>query len=133
MAIQMSTELRNARLDAIETVLGASPILKIRSGSVPANCAAADSGTVLSTINLPSDSMAAAAAAVKSKLGTWSDSAADATGNAAHWRLYKNDGTTCVMQGTCAIGSGDMPLDNTSIASGQGVTISAFDLTEAGA
>lgn len=52
MAIQFSTAVRNASLDAIETAIGTSAILKIRSGSVPANCGSADSGTVLATLNL---------------------------------------------------------------------------------
>ena len=57
MAIQLSVVVRNARLDAIETAIGASAILKVRTGAVPANCAAADSGTVLATVNLPADWM----------------------------------------------------------------------------
>ena len=44
MPVQLSTAVRNARLDAIETAIGASAILRIRSGAVPANCAAADAG-----------------------------------------------------------------------------------------
>lgn len=57
MALQFSTALRNARADRIESYVGASAILKIRTGSVPPNCAAADSGTVLATLNLPADWM----------------------------------------------------------------------------
>lgn len=60
MTLQFSTTVRNARLDAIEADAGVSAILRFRSGSVPANCAAADAGTVLATLNLPSDWMAAA-------------------------------------------------------------------------
>jgi len=47
MAVQLSVTARNARLDAIETAVGTSPILRIRTGAAPANCAAADAGTVL--------------------------------------------------------------------------------------
>lgn len=65
MALKYSVTVRNARLDAIETTIGTSAILKIRTGAPPANCAAADSGTVLSTVNLPSDWMAAAASGEK--------------------------------------------------------------------
>lgn len=133
MALQFSVAARNGRLDAIETELGTSPILKIRSGSAPADCATADAGTVLATMNLPSDSMAAASSGSKAKSGTWQDTVADATGTAAHWRLYKSDGTTCVMQGTCGIGTGDLQLDNTSIVAGQSVTITAFSLTDGNA
>lgn len=131
MALQYSTSVRNAQLDALETAVGVSAVLKIRSGSAPANCATADSGTVLATINLPSDWMAAASSGSKAKSGTWEDTSADATGTAAHWRLYASDGTTCHAQGTITAtgGGGDMTLDNTSIASGQTVTVTTFTIS----
>lgn len=132
MAIQLSTAVRNARLDAIETTIGASAILKIRTGSAPANVATADSGSVLATFNVPSDWMAAASSGSKTKSGTWQDTSADATGTAGHFRIYANDGTTCHIQGTITAtgGGGDMELDNVSIASGQSVTINTFTLTD---
>lgn len=131
MALQYSVAVRNAQLDAVETAIGTSAVLKIRTGSAPADCATADSGTVLATFNLPSDWMAAASSGSKAKSGTWQDSSADATGTAAHWRLYASDGTTVHAQGTVTAtgGGGDLTLDNTSIASGQSVTISSFTLT----
>lgn len=131
MALQFSVTVRNAQLDAFETAIGASAILKIRSGSVPASTATADSGTVLATLNLPSDWMAAASGGSKAKSGTWEDTSADATGTAGHFRIYASDGTTCHAQGTITAtgGGGDMTLDNTSIASGQAITITGFTLT----
>jgi len=132
MAIQLSTAVRNARLDAFETTVGTSAVLKIFTGSMPANCAAADSGTLLANMSLPSDWMAAAASGAKSKSGTWSDASADGTGTAGYFRIYATDGTTCGLQGTITgiSGGGDMELDNTSIASTQTVTISTFTLTD---
>lgn len=131
MALQYSVELRNAQLDAIETVLGTGAVLKIRTGSAPANVGTADSGTVLATLTLPSDWMAAASSGSKAKSGTWEDTSADATGTAAHWRLYESDGTTCHMQGTITAtsGGGDMEVDNTSFASGQAFTVTTFSIT----
>ena len=135
MAVQLSVAVRNARLDAIETTIGTSAVLKIRTGAQPANCGTADSGTVLATLNLPSDWMAAASSGSKAKSGTWEDLSADNTGTAAHFRVYASDGTTCGIQGsiTATGGGGDMTLDNTSIASGQTVTITSFTLTDANA
>jgi hypothetical protein len=132
MAIQFSVSVRNARLDAIETAIGTSAVLKIRTGSAPADCATADSGTVLSTVNLPSDWLAAASSGSKALSGTWQDSSADATGTAAHFRLYASDGTTCHVQGTVTItgGGGNMTVDNTSFASGQTFTVTSFTLTD---
>lgn len=133
MAIQLSDAVRNARLDAIETAIGVSAVLKIRTGAQPANVAAADSGTVLATLTLPSDWMAAASGGVKAKSGTWSDASADATGTAAHYRIYASDGTTAHLQGSVTItgGGGDMTVDNTSFAAAQAFTITAYSLTDA--
>lgn len=133
MAVQLSTALRNARLDAIETTIGTSAVLKIRTGAAPANVGTADSGTVLATLSLPSDWLAAASSGSKAKSGTWEDTSADATGTAAHFRIYASDGTTAHIQGTVTAtgGGGDMTLDNTSIAAGQAITITSFSLTDA--
>lgn len=135
MAFQFSTSARNGALDAIETAIGTAAILKIRTGAAPADCATADSGTVLASMTLPSDWLAAAASGSKSKSGTWQDTSADATGTAAHFRVYDSGGTTCHIQGsvTATGGGGDMTLDNTSIASGQQVTITSFTISAGGA
>lgn len=135
MAVKFSTGVRNARLDAIESTVGTTAVLKIRTGAAPADVATADSGTVLVTMTLPSDWLAAASSGSKAKAGTWQDTSADATGTAAHFRIYASDGTTAHMQGTVTAtsGGGDMELDNTSIASGQSVTVTTFTLTDGNA
>jgi hypothetical protein len=101
VAIQESVTMRNNKLEAIETTLGVSPHLKIRSGAIPANCAAARTGTVLTDITLPADLMSDAASGSKSKLGTWEDTSADATGLAGYFHIDSSGGT-CHMQGLCA-------------------------------
>lgn len=133
MAFQFSTAARNAALDAIETTAGTTPTLTIRTGSVPANCAAARAGTVLATMVLPSDWLTAASNGSKALSGTWQDLTADATGTAAHFSI--DQGATCHIQGTVTAtgGGGDMTIDNTSIAVNQQVTITAFTLTAGGA
>jgi hypothetical protein len=135
MSLQLSATVRNARLDAVETAIGTAPILKVRTGAAPANCAAADSGTVLATMTLPSDWMSNAAAGVKALLGLWQDLLGDAAGSAAHFRIYDSGGSTCHIQGTVTAtgGGGDLTLDNVSIAVGQVVTITAFALTDGNA
>lgn len=132
MTLQYSTTVRNAKLDAIETAIGVSAVLKIRTGAAPANPAAADSGTVLATVTLPADWMAAAAAGAKAKLGTWEDTAADAAGTAQHFRIYESTAVTCHIQGTVTItaGGGDMTVDNTNFAVGQDFLVTAFTITD---
>lgn len=131
MALQYSVDVRNAKLDAVETEIGTSAVMKIRTGAAPASCATADSGTVLATLSLPSDWMAAASSGSKAKSGTWEDSSADAGGTAAHFRIYASDGTTCHIQGTVTAtgGDGDLEVDNTSFASGQPFSVTGFTIT----
>lgn len=130
MALQYSVTLRNGQLNAIETTIGTTPVLKIRTGTPPANCATADSGDVLATCTLPSDWMANASSGSKAKSGTWEDTSADDTGTAGHWRLYAADGTTCHMQGTVTAtgGGGDLTVDNVSFATGQAFTVTSFQI-----
>jgi hypothetical protein len=131
--MQFSVAVRNARLDAIETAVGASPTLEIRTGAPPANAAAADSGTVLAEMTLPADWMANASAGAKALAGLWQDLAADAAGVAGHFRIKA--GATAHVQGdvTGSGGGGDMELQNTNLAVGQQVTITAFNLTDGNA
>lgn len=135
MSLQLSVAVRNALLDAMETAVGASAIMKIRTGAQPATVATADSGTVVATLNLPADWMANASGGTKALLGVWQDASADAAGTAGHFRVYAADGTTAHWQGTVTLtgGGGDLQVDNTSFAAGQSFTISSFTLTAPGA
>ena len=130
MTLQYSGAVRDAQLDAVETVVGTAPKLQLRTGAPPANCAAADSGTLLCEITLPSDWMAAASGGSKAKSGTWNGTGA-AAGNAGHFRVKDAAGTTCHAQGTVTAtgGGGDMTMDNINIAVSQAVSVSTFTLT----
>jgi len=131
MTTKMSTTVLNAMLDAFETAVGASPILKLRTGAAPANCAASDTGTVIATINLGADFMSNAASAIKSFSSTpLEDASADNAGTVGHFRLYANNGTTCHDQGsvTTTGGGGDMELDNTVVTAGQKIDITSWQL-----
>lgn len=135
MALQFSTSLRNAWLDLIESHVGVSAVLKIRIGAAPANVGTADSGTVLASLSLPSDWMAAASGGTKALSGTWEDTSADAGGTPGHWRLYASDGTTCHLQGTVTLtgGGGDLTLDSMTVTAGQRVSVTSWTLTAPGA
>ena len=132
MAIQHSVALRNARLDAITSVIGATAKLRIYSGSAPATCATAASGTLLA--ELPwSAALAAAASAGVLTLNNPPNQNAAAGGTAGYYRIYDSAGTTCHEQGTVGQGSGDLSLVNTVITAGQPVTITSWTKTEPGA
>lgn len=136
MARFRSDTVRNARLDAYETAIGTGPILRIYSGSVPADEAASlGAAVLLAEGTLPSDWMAAAATGSKARAGTWTltgQAGAGAGTDAEFYRIYASDGTTPHEQGsvTASGGGGDMTLNNNSIANGQTVTVNTFTLTE---
>src|SRR4029434_5971022 len=130
MALQYSVTIRNNQLDQVESTIGTTPILTIRTGAPPADCAAANQGTVLATINLPSDWMGAGAARGKTNLGgPWTDASADAAGTAGHFRIHNSANTVCHMQGTVGTSRTDMIVDNAVCAAGQSFSISTFSLT----
>ena len=122
-------------LDAIETTVGTSAILELRTGSVPANCAASDSGTLLISYSLASDWAAAASSGSKALNDVPLTGSAIATGTAGHFRLKNSAGSTCHAQGTITAtgGGGDMTVDNTSIASGQTVNVTSLTFAQGGA
>lgn len=103
MAMQFSVGVRNAMLDSIETTISTAPVLRLRTGPAPANCAAARTGTVLAAATLPSDWLGAASSGVKSLSGTWEDTATDADGRAAHFEIMDSTLTTCHVQGIVAM------------------------------
>lgn len=131
MPMQFSDATVHASLDAIETAIGASPTLEIRSGAKPATTATADAGTLLATIALPADFFAAAAARSKAKLGAWTGAGGAGAGagtNAGHFRIKQ--GATCHIQGSITVtgGGGDMTLDNINIANAQAFTVNTFTI-----
>lgn len=106
---KLGTTLRNALADAYESTIGTAPILELRSGNPPADPASADSGTLLMSLTLPSDWMAAASGGAKAKSGTWSGTgAAGAAGGttAAHYRMKDSGGTVVHDQGSVMIAGG---------------------------
>lgn len=129
MALQYSVAVRNARLDATETAIGTAPKLYLYTGSPPANCATAASGTLLATLSLPTDWMANAASGSKLLTGTWSGTAS-AAGTIGYFRINDTAGTTCHIQGTAGQGTGDLSFDNNVVANGQSISITGFTLNE---
>jgi len=104
MTIQYSVAVRNARLNAIETEIGTTPLIEIRTGAPPADCATAATGNVLVQQALPSDWLAAAASGAKAiGSGPWALTALTniATSNAGYFRIHRTGSpSVCDMQGT---------------------------------
>jgi hypothetical protein len=129
--LQFAVELRNARLDAIETAIGPSAILRIASGAPPASLTAADPAPVLAEMTLPADYLSDAANGSKSLAGIWSTSGL-VDGVAGHFRIL-TAGDAARIQGTVGETGADMIIDNATIKVGQTVAVRTFTLTDANA
>lgn len=129
MAIKYSTAARTAKMSALNTAIGAGAKLRIYAGTRPASPAAAITGVMLAELScnaggfgVASDGTLAASAIASS--------AASASGTATHFRLWKSDGLTAVIDGDVAALASDLNLNNTSINSGQTVSVTSFVITE---
>jgi hypothetical protein len=133
MAIQFSASVRNARLSAIFATIGASAKMMLYTGSAPANCATAASGTLLATLTLPATEENTPSGGSETQAnGPWTGTAA-AAGTAGYFRIYDPTGTTCHIQGTVGQGAGDLSFDNATFANGQNIQITSFTLTDGNA
>jgi hypothetical protein len=140
MAIRLSTALRNSMLNAWANGTADSffdsAIFEIRSGTIPADADTAPTGTVLASMTLPADAVAAAASGAIAKSGTWSDTSADATGTATWFRIRRSGDAATTnttdkrFDGTVGTSGSDLNLDNTSIATAQSVTVNTFTVTQ---
>ncbi len=127
MALQFSSTVNAATLDAVETTVGTAPTLEIRTGTPPTNCSAAATGTLLLSITLPSDWMAAAVDGIKERSGVWSGIVATG-GEAGYFRIIKSG--SCHIQGVVGLsGVADLGLSDATLAAGQTVTVTTFRLT----
>jgi hypothetical protein len=123
MAFQYGVTLRNNQVAQIQSTIGTSGTLLIFSGAEPANCAAADPTGLLATIVLPA-AFLSSTAGVTTLVGTWSVSASG-TGTAQSFRM-KDGSAVCHVQGNTTT---DLVLNNTSITTGQTVTVTSFSVT----
>lgn len=139
--MQFSHAVIAAMLDQIEVVVGGPAWLVIYDlgGAAPSGCAdPLPNGTVaLATARLPAsgtnwmENAALSSGAIKkSKSGNWQDSAADAQGTADFFRIFSDNngspGTTCHVQGTVGMITGELLLSTTGLTNGQNVSIDSF-------
>jgi hypothetical protein len=124
MAVTYTTAVKNARLDAVTTAIGATGVLEIGTTGM---------ASVLATISLNNPAAAGAASGVLTLSGfPKSDTSADNTGTAAAARIRTASGGTDIITGlTVGTSGSDINLDSTSITSGQTVTINSATITHA--
>jgi hypothetical protein len=136
MAIKYSVAAKNAKLGAtgLRAYIGTSALLRLYSGTRPTNPDTALSGnTLLAELTCNATAFGSesggvlTAGAISSTTG---QAGAGSGTNATFFRLFKSDGTTAVIDGDVGTSGSDLNLNNTSIASGQSVSISSFTITE---
>ena len=118
-----------AMLNALTALLNSGSI-KIYSGSMPATCETASSGTLLSSgctlsstaFGNAADSGTGIAVATANAIAT--DTNCAASGTAGYFRGYS--GSTCIIQGTVGTSSADMILASTTITMGGTLAISSW-------
>ena len=128
MAFTLTTATKNAMLDAAAALTN-NGLVRPYAGSVPADANAALGGaTLLGTITLGATAFASASGGSITLNASTRDEAADATGTASFFRIFRSDGTTVVFQGTITAtgGGGDMTLPSTSITAGQPIEVTSI-------
>lgn len=109
MAFLLSVGVLNRQAEAVEAEAGASAVFLTYGGTLPANEAAADSGSALSQDVLPADYLSAGSGGTVSKVGTWSitgTAAAGAGTNMTHFRIK----TAALPAGAVAQGTIGIPV-----------------------
>jgi hypothetical protein len=131
MAIKQTTAVRNAQLDALNSQTGTSAKLRIYNGTRPANAnTAITSQTMLVELTCNATAFAAAASGGVLTANAISNGTAAATGTASWFRLWQSNGTTAIMDGDVSTAGADLNLNNTSIATGQTVSVTSFTVTD---
>jgi hypothetical protein len=128
--LKYSNGTRNAQQQGLITYAGSGALINIYSGSQPANANTAISGqTLLVTLTVSGSFGTDSNGTIT--LSTVTNGTAVATGTATFFRITQSNGTTVVMDGSVATSDADLVLNNTSIATGQVVSISAGTIIRA--
>ena len=132
---EISVAAQNAACDAIVDLIdggAAAGTLAIRTGVPPATCAAVDTGVLLGTLTFSDPAFGAAAAGVATVTPSiTSDSSADASGDAGHFRVKDSNGVV-IMQGTAGEAADapvDMQFDEKTIVAGGVIACTSFTVT----
>lgn len=135
-AFKIATAVRNAMCDAAVDRLDLNTppaVIKIRTGAPPTNVSDASSGTLLGTCTFANPAFGAASTGVATANAITSDSSADNSGEAGHFRVYQGAAgdTAADWQGTAGV-SGDTPdmvFDNDIIVAGGVIAITSWTVT----
>lgn len=123
MSVIYTTAVKDARLEAVVTQIGATGVLEIGTSNM---------GSVLATIDLDSPAGTASGGVLTFSGFPKTDASAGGTGTAAAARIRTATGGTDIVTGlTVGTTGSDINLDSTSITTGQQVTITSATITHA--
>lgn len=130
MAYRLSTAARNAGCDGIVDLIdsGGAGTLTVRTSTQPTNVGDAENGTLLGTLTFSATSFGASSTGTATAASITSDTSADASGTAGHFRIF-NGSAAIHSDGTCGQGSGDLDFDNSTIVAGGTIAISSLTVT----
>ena len=130
MTIKLSTAARNAACDGVVDLLDLGTV-EIRTGARPASPQAAATGTVLGTFTLPATAFGAAATGVATA-NAITGVTASGSGTASYFRAYRSagNGGGAVIDGDVATSGADMSIQNTSVNSGQALSVTSWTHTQ---
>lgn len=121
MAVNYTTAVKNARLDAVTTAIGATGVLEIGTAGMT---------TVLATINLGNPAATSSGGVLTFSGFPRSDTSADNSGTAAAARIRTASGGTDIITGlTVGLSASDVIIDSVNFTAGQTVTINSAAIT----
>lgn len=127
--LKLSNAAVNAEVDAL-TALAANGYIRIYDGAQPANAdTAVTTQTLLAELRLNATAFGAAVAGVATANAITSDSAANATGTAAWFRVLKSDSSTVLWDGTVGTGTHDLVFATVAFVAGAIISISSLTFT----
>jgi len=130
MATKIKDSTRTTMMTDISTAITGTSRIKIYTGSAPAKTAS-PTGTLLATLT-PSATFGTVTTGVLTANAITSDTNAANTGTPGYYRIIDgttDDGTHTQVQGSCAVGSGDINFGS-DVAAGGTVAITSLTYTE---
>lgn len=131
MAYRLATSARDGGCNGIVDLIdaGAGPgTCGIRTGGQPSNVGDSDTGTLLGTLTFSDPAFGNSATGTATASAITSDTNADASGTAGHFRIKDSD-ANIHSDGTCGTSGADMNFDNNVIVAGGTIAISSMTVT----
>ncbi len=122
--LQYSNGTRDAQQNGLITYAGTNAIIRLYTGTQPANANTGLSGNTL-LVSLTVSGALGTDSNGTITFSTIGNGTAVASGTATFFRIVKSDGTTVVMDGSVGTSSADLVLNTTTIATNDTVAITS--------